>query len=97
MKNNEPLLLWSSILVGLQVVTAGAALADLVGVQVAGLAILVVAALQASTQFYIRGQVTPNVSVAAQVVEGEVVAGPAASQENGTPVTLSSDRDPFNL
>lgn len=56
---NEPLLIWSSILVTLQVVTGGAALADFIGAALAGLFILVVAALQAGTQFYIRGKVTP--------------------------------------
>lgn len=55
----EPVVIWASILVGLQVLTGGAALADAIGEATAGLAILAVAALQAGTQFYIRGQVTP--------------------------------------
>lgn len=56
---NEPLLIWSSILVGLQILTAGAALSDVIGLKATGLAVLVVAALQGGTQFYIRGKVTP--------------------------------------
>lgn len=56
---NEPLLIWSSILVTLQVLTAGAALGDVIGATVAALVALVVAALQAGTTFYVRGKVTP--------------------------------------
>ncbi|WP_067428571.1 hypothetical protein [Nocardioides jensenii] len=56
---NEPLLIWSSVLVFLQVVVAGTALADVIGAVAFGVAALVVAGLQAATQFYIRGQVTP--------------------------------------
>lgn len=55
----EPVVVWSSILVVLQVLAAGAALGDVVGKDVAALLALIVAALQAGTQFYIRGQVTP--------------------------------------
>lgn len=56
---NEPLLIWSSVLVTLQVLAAGAALADVIGATVAALVALVVAALQAGTTFYVRGKVTP--------------------------------------
>jgi hypothetical protein len=56
---NEPVLIWSSILVTLQVLAAGAALSDVIGKDVAALVALIVAALQAGTQFYIRGRVTP--------------------------------------
>lgn len=88
MKTREPLLIWSSILVVLQILAGGAALGDVIGADSAGLFILAVAALQGGTQFYIRGQVTPNVSVAASVVAGDVVAGPAAPQPDGSPVTV---------
>lgn len=88
-KTREPLLIWSSILVVLQILAGGAALGDVIGLDAAGLFILIVAALQGGTQFYIRGTVTPNVSVAASVVEGEVVAGPAAPVVNGTPVAVT--------
>ena len=57
---NEPVLIWSAILVGLQVLTAGTALSDVIGLRLAGLLILIVAALQAGTTFYVRGQVTPT-------------------------------------
>ena len=56
---NEPILIWSSILVTLQVLAAGAALGDVVGRNAFGIFALAVAALQAGTQFYIRGKVTP--------------------------------------
>lgn len=56
---NEPVLIWSSTLVTLQVVSAGAALSDVIGKDVAALVALIVAALQAGTSFYVRGQVTP--------------------------------------
>lgn len=85
----QPLLIWSSVLVTLQILTGGAALGDLIGLQLAGFFVLVVAAVQGGTQFYIRGTVTPNVSVAASVNdEGDVVAGPAAPQADGTPVQV---------
>lgn len=88
-KTHEPLLIWSSILVVLQILAGGAALGDVIGLQSAGLFILAVAALQGGTQFYLRGQVTPNVAVAASVVDGEVVAGPASVQPDGTPVAVT--------
>ena len=85
----QPLLIWSSVLVTLQILTGGAALGDLIGLQLAGFFILVVAALQGGTQFYIRGMMTPNVSVAARVDDqGSVVAGPAAPQADGSPVNV---------
>lgn len=56
---NEPVLLWSSILVALQVIVAGSVLTENLGPKVAGLCALIVAALQAGTAFYIRGRVTP--------------------------------------
>lgn len=56
---NEPLLIWCSVLVFCQILTGGAALADMIGGALAGFLILLVAAFQGATQFYIRGQVTP--------------------------------------
>lgn len=56
---NEPLLIWSSILVTFQFITGGAVLTDFIGASTAGLAILTVGGLQAGTQFYVRGRVTP--------------------------------------
>lgn len=57
--NREPVLIWSSILVGLQILTAGTVLADIIPAKWAALAALLVAAAQGATQFYIRGKVTP--------------------------------------
>jgi hypothetical protein len=55
----EPVLIWSSVLVVLQVIVAGTALTDTLGKNVAALLAVIVAALQAGTQFYVRGQVAP--------------------------------------
>lgn len=88
---SKPLLIWSSILVGLQVLTGGAALSDTIGVQAAGMMILAVGALQAGTQFYVNGKVVPTDQVAAAVIDGQMVAGPAASPVTGTPVTVVTD------
>lgn len=87
-KTREPLLIWSSVLVALQILTGGAALGDIIGLQLAGFFILVVAALQGGTQFYIRGQVTPNASVAAYEQDGEILAGPASVEDDGSSVAV---------
>lgn len=55
----EPVLYVATVLVVLQVLTAGAAFGDVLGDKAAGLCILVVAALQAGLAFFVRGQVTP--------------------------------------
>lgn len=57
---NEPVLVAMSVLAALQVLTAGSALANVIGPDAAALAVLVVAAAQAGIQFYVRGQVTPT-------------------------------------
>ena len=89
MKGNKILLGWSSVLVGLQILTGGAALADYLGTEAAGLAILIVAALQGATQFFINGVLTPSASVAAYVnANGDTLAGPAAPMPDGKPVTV---------
>jgi len=88
MKN--PLLIWSSILVGLQILAGGAALGDVVGLQAAGLFVLIVAALQGGTQFYQAGQVTASAEVVAVVgPQGDTVAGPASVENDGTPVNVT--------
>ena len=92
----EPVLIVMSVLAGLQFLTAGAALGDVIGLQWAGFAILVVGALQSGVQFYVRGQVTPNETVAAKIdtAREEVVAGPAAEEvsdaEEGDLVTVEA-------
>lgn len=55
----EPVVVVMSVLAGLQVLAGGAALADLIGAQWAGIFVLAVAALQVGMSFYVRGQVTP--------------------------------------
>lgn len=92
--NREPLLIWSSTLVGLQILTGGAALGDLIGLRLAGFFILVVAALQGGTSFYIRGQLTPASAVVAQTTkEGDVVAGEAAGSATGPVVAVGQPVD----
>lgn len=95
MKTREPLLIWSSTLAALQVIAGGAALGDVIGLKAAGLFILVVAALQVGTSFYVRGQVTPTSTVAAQRdPDGVLVAGPAAAAPTGTAVLEPVEVDP---
>lgn len=86
----EPVLIAMSILAGLQVLTAGAALADVIGASLAALLVLVVAAAQTGVQFYVRGAVTANPNVAAKIDEArrEVVGGPAADELEGEAVEV---------
>lgn len=92
-----PVLLWMSILAALQVLTGGAALAEVIGAQVAGLAVLTVAALQTGIQFYVRGQVTPWQDVIAKVgPDGTPVAGPAHSAPTGTAVEGPPEPEPVD-
>lgn len=86
-KPRNPVLVVMSTLAALQVLVAGSALADVIGVKLAGLLGLMVAAVQMGVQFYVRGQVTPWDAVVAQVNDtGTIVAGPAAQTTTGTPV-----------
>ena len=59
MKTNEPVLIIMSILAALQAAAGSAALANIFTIQVVGVIIVSIAALQAGLQFYVRGQVTP--------------------------------------
>lgn len=80
----SPVLAVMSTLAALQVLVGGAALGDVVGVKVAGLLVLAVAALQTGLQFYVRGTVTPWSDVVAQQLDdGRVVAGPAHPAKTG--------------
>lgn len=75
----QPVLVIMSVLAGLQVLTAGAALADIAGQKTTALLILIVAALQTTMAFYLRGQVVPLADTAAFLNDKRVlVAGPAA-------------------
>lgn len=86
----KPLLVWSSILVGLQILAGGAVLGDVVGPLATGMFVLAVAALQGATQFYQAGQVTASAEVVAQLGPAGVgvVAGPASVEPNGLPVKV---------
>ena len=76
---SQPVLVTFSVLAGLQILTGGALLAEVVGVQVAGLLALVVAAVQFGMTYYVQGLVVPNNAVAVrQLPSGDLVAGPAA-------------------
>jgi len=82
--NAEPVLLVMSALAFLQILTAGSALGDVIGKDTAAFLVLLVAALQAGVQFYVRGQVTAVANVVAQVDSaGVVVAGPASALDDG--------------
>lgn len=75
----RPVLITMSVLAGAQVLTGGAVLTERWPVA-SGVAVLVVAAVQTGIAFYVQGQVTPTVNVAAQRRDdGRVVTGPAAS------------------
>lgn len=87
--SSRPVLLTFSALAGLQVLTGGAALADILGPKTFGLIVLLVAAVQAGMSYYVHNQVTPWKDVAAKKTpEGVVVAGPAAEAVPGTAVTV---------
>lgn len=60
--NKEPVLIVMSTLAALQLLTGAAAFAEVVPTPWAGLAVAVVAAVQAGLGFYVRGKVTPVAS-----------------------------------
>ncbi len=76
---SRPVLITFSILAGLQVLTAGASFTDILGKDLAGFIVLVIAAVQVGLTFYVQNQVTPMGDVAAYINQkGETVAGPAS-------------------
>lgn len=88
----QPVLIAFSILVGLDILTAGAAFADLVGAETVALIVLILAAIKAGAAFYLRGVVTPYSNVVAYQPNTDrpslVLAGGATTIE-GT--SLSTD------
>ena len=75
---SRPVVLVMSILVGYQTLVGGAALADYIGLQLAGLLILIGAAVQTGMQFYVQSQVVPVKDVVEYATgSGAVLAGPA--------------------
>jgi hypothetical protein len=84
---SNPVLAVMSTLAALQIMVAGSVLADFIGPKLAGLLVLMVAAVQGGVQFYVRGQVTPWDSVVAKRTDdGVVVAGPSAQAPTGVEV-----------
>jgi hypothetical protein len=57
---NRGLLMWVSILAGLQMLSGGAVMIDLVGDKYAGVCVLLVGALQVATVTYQKGLNTPT-------------------------------------
>jgi hypothetical protein len=88
---SKPVLIIFSTLAGLQVLTAGAALGDVVGPKLFGLFALGVAAVQVGMTFYVQNQTVPLQNVAAYEsgTAAGVVAGPAAVPANGVPVDVT--------
>lgn len=82
-----------AVLAALQILNGGAALGDVIGAKAFGLFALIVAAFQAFWQYYVSATSIPTNSVAAiqDAKTGEIVAGPAAEQANGSIVTVSTD------
>lgn len=94
---SRPVLITFSILAGLQVLAAGAALSDTIGKDTTGLIVLAVAAVQAGLSFYVQGGVVPHADVAAYInSDGEAVAGPAAGVTTGVKVVVEEPTN-FNL
>lgn len=90
MTKSRPVLITFSVLAGLDVLSAGAALGDVIGVKVLALLVLATKAVQTGMSFYVQGQVTPQADVAAYVNDhGSVVAGPAAGVTNGVLVDVA--------
>lgn len=91
MNKSRPVLIIFSILAGLQVLSAGAALADVIGKDLFGLFALGVAAIQVGMTFYVQNLTVPLQDVAAYVTGGNsplLVAGPASSVTDGTEVVV---------
>lgn len=76
---SRPVVITFSILAGLQVLTGGTALTDVLGDQAAGLIIIAIAAVQVGMTFYVQNQVVPFEDAGAYVDQsGNMVAGPAS-------------------
>ena len=90
----RPVLITFSILAGLQILTAGTALTDVLGKDIAGLLVLVIAAVQVGMTFYVQGQVVPLQDAGAYVdIHGTMIAGPATGVEEGRKVSIVAHAD----
>lgn len=96
MKKSKPVLIVFSILAGLQVLSAGAALGDVVGPKLFGLFALAVAAVQVGMTFYVQNLTVPLANVAAYEsgTNAGIVAGPAATPSNGVSVNVTPTEPP---
>lgn len=87
----QPVLIVMAVLGGLDVLTGGAALSEVIGLKVAGLLLLVLAAIKAGMAIFLRGQVVPVADTAAYLNDNrQLIAGPAAIQDDGTEVVVES-------
>jgi hypothetical protein len=87
---SKPVLLYLSILAGLDVLTAGAAFGDVVTVKTAGIILLMLAAVKAATAFYLQSLVVPLGNVLAyqpDLQTGTIISGGASVAQTGA--TLS--------
>lgn len=90
MKNK--MIVWQAVLLGLGVMTGGTALADVVDVQIVGVAALTVAALNAGTQYYIAQTRTENGAVVSyQGKDGTIRAGEASVIPTDAPLAVAPD------
>lgn len=98
MKNkSRPVVIVFSVLAALQILTSGSALADIIGVDIAALVVLVIAAVQVGMTFYVENSTVPLEDVAAFETAGSrLIAGPAAHQEDGTDVHIIADLPPHS-
>ena len=96
MRVSRPVLITFSILAGLQVITASAALADVIGKDLFSLFALTVAAVQVGMTFYVQNLTVPLENVAAYEsgTEAGVIAGPAATSANGVSVDVIPSTPP---
>jgi hypothetical protein len=87
---SKPVLITFSILAGIQVLTAGATLADIIGETAFALIVLLAGAIQAGMSFYVSNQVTPYRDVVAKRnSQGRFVSGPAAPTGEGLFISVT--------
>lgn len=89
-------ILVGAIMAALQIVNGATALGDVLPLKVAGLVAIIIAAAQAGWQYYTSATSIPTNNVAAiqDTKTGQIVAGPAAEQANGSVVEVSGTTAP---
>lgn len=86
----KPVLIAMSILAGADVLTAGSAFSNLIGLDTAAFIILILAAIKVGMAFYLQGQVTPFSNVVAyqpDTTKPTILAGGAAAYGDSTAVS----------